>query len=149
MKCIFCDVLSNKQPASVVLETEHCLVIADLFPLTAGHILLVSKTHQEKLTELSEIEMADLFLTARKIAPVLQAVTGADACHWLVNDGKAAWQHVPHVHLHLIPRYKNRPLQLLLGILTRPFMWLGLAQRRRRLDDFTHQLAEAIKETSV
>jgi len=99
--CPFCSLPSSR----IVDENEHCLAIRDAFPVSEGHTLVISKRHVGSLFELSEVEVQGLFrlLTSAKLA--LDATFRPDGFNVGVNDGRAAGQTVPHLHVHLIPRY--------------------------------------------
>lgn len=56
------------------------------------------------MTELRSNEVCDLFLTVQKVSRTLKRVYGASALNVAVQDGEAAGQSVPHVHVHVIPR---------------------------------------------
>jgi len=62
--------------------------------------LIIPKYHSEKLDEVPDQYLADLLPLAKKIAQS----TGHADYNLLQNNGKMAFQHVPHVHLHLIPK---------------------------------------------
>lgn len=52
--CIFCSIIKNerKEKIFVVFETEKTLAILDLFPVSDGHVLLITKNHVSDVTEL-------------------------------------------------------------------------------------------------
>ncbi len=77
----------------------------DIHPLGSGHVLVIPKRHAQKLQELDEPIQTHLFAVCNRIvAAQREAGLGVDGTHFLLNDGKATNQHVPHVHFHLIPR---------------------------------------------
>ena len=61
----------------------------------------------EKLTDMSNQEVAELFSKLPKIANAIIKATNADAFSIAQNNGKAAKQIIPHVHVHIIPRYND------------------------------------------
>jgi len=62
--------------------------------------LIIPKYHSERLDEVPDQYLADILPLAKKIA----LSTGHADYNLLQNNGKKAFQHVPHVHLHLIPK---------------------------------------------
>jgi len=106
MSCIFCQINEQKLPAFSVYQDEFSHAIVDKFPLSPGHIIVLSKSHEGSIDGLSEQELSAIWKTARKVGQAMKkADAGVKDVHYLINDGTAANQHVPHVHLHVIPRY--------------------------------------------
>ena len=102
MDCIFCKIAKKEIPAKIIFETDKSLAFMDAFPLTKGHSLVVTKTHYEKVQDISKEDNADLFETVRRTISKVDKIT--DATLLAVHNGKQSGQEVPHVHVHLIPR---------------------------------------------
>lgn len=79
--------------------------IVNLKPLLPGHVLIVPKRVVPRLADLEANEVSDLFLSVQHIGKVLEDVYKARAMTVSLQDGVAAGQSVPHVHIHLIPRH--------------------------------------------
>lgn len=88
----------------VVLETDRCLAFLDRYPLTEGHTLVVPKTMAASLYDLDPDTQAAVWDTVRRARGVLKARYRPDGFNIGLNDGAAAGQTVPHVHVHIIPR---------------------------------------------
>jgi len=99
--CPFCSFPSSR----IVDESEHCLAIRDAFPVSEGHTLVISKRHVGSLFDLSESEVQDLFRLLSRTKQALDAANRPAGFNVGINDGRAAGQTVPHLHVHLIPRY--------------------------------------------
>jgi histidine triad (HIT) family protein len=105
MDCLFCRIIAGQEAAVRVYADEHCLAFMDIHPLGKGHLLLIPALHVEQLEALSDEVRAHLYrVYDRLLAAQRKAGMGVKGSHLLVNDGRAANQHVPHAHLHLIPR---------------------------------------------
>ena len=103
--CIFCKIISKEAPASIVYENNDFIAIMDAYPLTEGHCLVIPKCHAVRLDDLTTTHRAELFNIGHSIIEAQRkAGFGIQGTNILVNDGKAANQTVPHLHLHLIPR---------------------------------------------
>jgi len=102
LDCIFCKIVKKEIPAKIIFETEKSLAFMDAFPLTKGHSLIVTKTHYEKVQDISQEDNADLFETVRRTISKVDKIS--DATLLAVHNGKQSGQEVPHVHVHLIPR---------------------------------------------
>ena len=102
MDCIFCKIVKKEIPAKIIFETEKSLAFMDAFPLTKGHSLVVTKTHYEKVQDISKEDNADLFETVRRTISKVDKIT--DSTLLAIHNGKQSGQEIPHVHVHLIPR---------------------------------------------
>jgi len=120
MDCVFCAIVDGKLPAHLVHEDEHFLVLLDIFPLRPAHVLIVSREHAPYLSDLSVVARERLLALAERLMRALRACGyGGEGINLLINDGPVANQHVPHLHLHLIPRRQGDLLGLLGRALTR------------------------------
>ncbi|KAL7419678.1 Dinucleoside triphosphate hydrolase [Cryptotrichosporon argae] len=88
----------------VFFRSPLSLAIVNLKPLLPGHVLVIPVRPVPRLTDLSPSEVSDLFLSVQTVGRALEAAYGAAALTVSVQDGRAAGQSVPHVHVHLIPR---------------------------------------------
>ena len=103
--CIFCDIINDKLPCHLIHKDDNHIVILDRYPIDVGHSLIITKKPYEKLTDMSIEEIMDLFAKIPKIINAIIKATKADGFSIAQNNGKAAKQIIPHVHVHIIPRY--------------------------------------------
>lgn len=103
--CVFCAILDGQIPSHAVHETETVSAFLDANPLAEGHALVVPKAHHARLADLPAELADDVFGAVHDLVPRLEAAVDADAVTVGVNDGTAAGQEVPHVHVHLVPRH--------------------------------------------
>ena len=89
----------------MIYEDDDCLVILDKYPIDNAHSLIITKKHFEKIIDMNIDDVSRLFSKIPKIANAIIKATNADAFSIAQNNGKAAKQIVPHVHIHIIPRY--------------------------------------------
>ncbi len=108
MGCIFCDIISRTEKASIAFEDDESLAFLDRYPIDTGHCLLVPKKHYEKITDMDSADVGSLFSKVPKLAGAILEETGAVAFSLGQNNGRAAKQIIGHVHVHIIPRYENR-----------------------------------------
>ena len=94
----------------VFASTRHCFALVNLKPVTCGHVLIVTRRAVSRLRELAPVEIADLWESVQAISAGLEAFYAADASTIVLQDGPAAGQTVPHVHVHILPRH-NADLQ--------------------------------------
>ena len=141
MACVFCRILAGELPVSPVLEEAEVFAFMDIHPFRPGHALVVPRKHNQYVHELPEGAVARLMSVGARIAAAIRASElASDGMHFLLNDGPAANQSVPHVHLHLIPRQRGDGARLLAQIAKRPFVALLASAPRARLDEQARQI---------
>lgn len=106
--CLFCAIVRGEAPGSVVFQDAHCVAFLDIFPMRPGHVLVCSRRHAVFVHELTPAERTALMEAAVRIARA-QGAAGLprEGGTLLVNDGPGGGQHVPHVHLHVVPRRRG------------------------------------------
>ena len=123
--------IEGKLSCNMIYQDDDCIAILDKYPIDNGHSLVIPKKPHEKLTDMDVDEVAKLFSKIPKIANAIIKATNADAFSIAQNNGKAAKQIIPHVHVHIIPRYNKT------GIL-----W---TKRKILKDNELNELAQKIK----
>ena len=108
MDCIFCDIIQRKRPGHFIYEDDSHVAFLDKYPIDYGHSLVLPKDHFEKVTDMNSDHVGDLFSKVPKIAKAVVQTINADAFSLAQNNGRAAKQIVPHVHIHIIPRFNNK-----------------------------------------
>ena len=108
MSCIFCDILDGKREGHFIYEDESHVAFLDKYPIDVGHSLVIPREHHEKIIDMTPENVGNLFSVVPKIANAILESTGADAFSLAQNNGKAAKQIIPHVHIHIIPRYNSK-----------------------------------------
>jgi len=103
--CVFCDIIHGTSPASWVYQDDTVVAFMDIQPITQGHMLVVPREHAVLMTDANETVAMRTFKVARRLAGVARQTLGASGVNLLVMDGEAAYQDVPHFHVHVIPRY--------------------------------------------
>jgi diadenosine tetraphosphate (Ap4A) HIT family hydrolase len=101
--CPFCTLPAER----IVSKTQSALVIRDGFPISPGHTLVIPKRHVGSFFELTSEEHKEMFVLLTQAKATLDKELQPDAYNIGINDGTAAGQTVPHVHMHLIPRFKG------------------------------------------
>jgi len=99
--------LDGNIPCHMIYQDDDCIAILDKYPIDNGHSLFITKKPYEKITDMDVDEVAKLFSKIPKIANAIIKATNADAFSIAQNNGKAAKQIIPHVHIHIIPRYNT------------------------------------------
>lgn len=101
LHCPFCTL----PPERIVSENEHGCWVFDGFPVSPGHSLIIPKRHRGSFFECSPAERAALLDLLDEARVALDGSRRPDGYNVGINDGAAAGQTIPHLHIHLIPRY--------------------------------------------
>ena len=101
--CVFCRIASGKAPSRKVYENSEYVAFLDIAPFSRGHTLVCPKKHGETIWDMDEAEIAGLFKVAFRVSKAVVGAVGADGFRFVQNNGEAANQAVPHVHVHVIP----------------------------------------------
>ncbi len=108
MTCVFCAIVADDEPRSVVFEDDLTLAFMDIMPVTLGHLLIVPKEHATYLADLPEGTAEAMIRTATRCAAALRASSlRTEGINLFLADGAAAGQEVFHTHLHVLPRFRG------------------------------------------
>jgi len=110
--CIFCKIVNGKIPATKVYENSNVISFLDIMPANKGHCLVVPKKHYETLIDISDDDLRNLIIAAKKITKALSLSIGNGSYNIIMNNGKEAGQLVDHAHIHIIPRFKGDRLRI-------------------------------------
>ena len=104
---IFEQIIDGEIPAEIVHETDEAIAFLDANPLAPGHTLVVPKEPYGRLRETPAELSTAVFDLVRTMAPAIEDAVDADATTIGINDGPAAGQEVPHLHVHIVPRFEG------------------------------------------
>lgn len=107
MECVFCKIRDGQIPSYRVYEDERTLAFMDINPLNSGHCLVVTKAHASTLFDASIEDLTAAITAVKKVAHAVRKALQPDGMNLLQANGAAAFQSVPHFHIHLIPRWNN------------------------------------------
>jgi diadenosine tetraphosphate (Ap4A) HIT family hydrolase len=99
--CPFCSL----PPERIIHKSQHGLIIRDGFPISPGHTLVIPRRHVDSFFNLTAEEKLDLLGLLETAKAGVDEEFNPDSFNIGINDGLAAGQTVPHLHIHLIPRY--------------------------------------------
>ena len=102
--CKFCEKIEKDR---IILETSEWIAFYDAYPVTKGHVLLVSKEHFNTFFDLPDRLKDSLLFRINDIKEILDNKFHPDGYNIGCNCGEAAGQTINHFHLHIIPRYKG------------------------------------------
>jgi histidine triad (HIT) family protein len=120
MSCVFCQIVAGAAPAIRIYEDDDYLAILDIRPFTRGHTLVFPKQHTVDLTDTPPETLAGMVVIGQRIGLAARASElDADGNNIAINDGRAAFQSVFHVHLHVLPRRTGDKLAFAKGMVLR------------------------------
>jgi diadenosine tetraphosphate (Ap4A) HIT family hydrolase len=100
-------ILSSDDESRIILQNEYGIVIRDGFPVSNGHTLIIPKRHVGSFFLITEEERSGLLALLDSAKECIDKELEPSSYNIGINDGAAAGQTVPHLHIHLIPRYEG------------------------------------------
>jgi histidine triad (HIT) family protein len=110
--CIFCKIVAGEIPCVKVFEDDKALAFMDIAPLNKGHLLVIPKEHSGNILEIEPELYGHLATLLARIAKAVDGAISPDGMNVMQLNGKAANQVVPHVHLHIVPRWTGDGLTI-------------------------------------
>lgn len=114
--CVFCKIVKGEGSESLVYSDEETIAFMDIQPVNPGHVLVVPKVHVPGLSDLDEETGAHVFKVGMRVANAIKrSGIKCEGVNLLLSDGRAAFQEIFHVHLHVIPRFEGDNLRISFG----------------------------------
>jgi histidine triad (HIT) family protein len=109
---IFAKILRGEAPCVKIFEDDNVLAFMDIFPQSQGHCLVIPKhTTARNLMDFPPDRLGMLFAAVQKLSNAVVKALNCDGVIVTQFNGAPAGQTVFHLHVHVIPRYANLPLQ--------------------------------------
>lgn len=106
--CPFCSIVNGDDlDVREVMRTKTAVVFFPTNPAVLGHCLVIPRRHVEAFTDLRVDELQDVMGTAQLVAKKLDNVLHPEGINIIQSNGEAASQTVPHLHVHVVPRWYN------------------------------------------
>src|ERR1041385_2850332 len=105
--CTFCSIIAGELPSVQIYRDSQVIVIMDKYPINIGHTLVIPLKHYKNLLEMPAGEVSSLYMTVPTVARAVVSAVKADGFNIGQNNGIAANQIVPHVHVHIVPRFHD------------------------------------------
>jgi ATP adenylyltransferase len=106
--CVMC-LAGEGDPDSAPLVIHHselCVILANLYPYSSGHVMVAPRRHVGSLESATEAELADMMALARRLEQAFHATYHPDGLNVGMNLGRAAGAGIAdHIHLHAVPRW--------------------------------------------
>ncbi len=107
MATVFELIRDNQIPSVKIYEDDLCFVILDLSPVNKGHALVISKEAKPTFDSVDDKTLYHMIDVAKKVDRKMRDTLGADGTNIMINNGPASGQEVPHLHIHVIPRFDD------------------------------------------
>lgn len=106
--CVYCEF----DEYDVIAKNDFGVVFPEPKPLSKGHVVIVPLRHVHSFFEVTDKERKSLLSLLEKARNALQERHQPTGYHIGFNDGNVFGEPVEHLHIHVIPRYKNQELKL-------------------------------------
>lgn len=103
--CTFCKLVKKQIPVNIVFENEDCLAFLELNQSAEGHVIVILKKHGLSILDYNESELGKLMIGVKEVAKKVQKAFNADSLTVGINHLER--RGVPHLHVHIIPRFEN------------------------------------------
>lgn len=109
--CPFCSIVQGEDAAvREIARDDSVVVFFPTEPAVLGHCMVVPHRHVERFSELTTDEVSRVMSAAQAMAKSLQEACQPDGINIIQSNGEAASQSVLHVHVHVLPRWKDDPI---------------------------------------
>lgn len=127
--CSFCLDLSGDRECAFVADNEFSAAEVNERQYEKGAMLIIPKEHRETILDMEEHEVEAVYRLARRMALAAERAFGAVGANIYQNNGSAASQHEPHVHVHVVPKYAHSEREKL--FLQRDYDVIPIEEQRR------------------
>ena len=110
--CIFCKIVAGQLPCFKLFEDEATIAFMDINPVNPGHALAVAKGHWPTVDVIPPDILAAVARTAQRVAKAAMSELKPSGVNLLQSNGEGAGQSVPHLHVHILPRYPGDKVRL-------------------------------------
>ena len=105
METLFTKIRQGVIPSTKIYEDDICFVILDINPVKKGHSLVIANEPYPNIASCPDDVLAHMMAVAKKIDARQREVLGSEGSNIIINNDPASGQEVPHIHIHVIPRY--------------------------------------------
>ncbi len=136
MACLFCKLVNGEIPCTKIYENDKVLAFMDINPMNDGHTLVIPKNHGGTILELPEADFLSVMSAVKKVAEAVQKALNPDGINILQLNGEAANQVVPHLHVHIVPRWSDDELTV--------SKWIPIPGDMEQIGEFAEKIKKAI-----
>jgi histidine triad (HIT) family protein len=115
--CLFCKIIAKEIPALRVYEDQDTIAFLELFPSSPGHTMVIHKKHGNNILEYTQDQLGSLMGSVQTVAEKIEKSLKTDSITIGINHKEK--KGVPHLHIHLIPRWDNDKGHVIQGVVTK------------------------------
>jgi histidine triad (HIT) family protein len=109
--CPFCEIVVREDPdVREVYRNEHVVAFFPTEPATLGHTLVIPREHVRDIWELDQPTAGEISKVVLRLAGAIREAIAPDGLNVIQSSGEAATQSVPHLHIHVVPRWFGDPI---------------------------------------
>ncbi len=101
----FCPFCIREEEREIIIENDLAYATYDKYPVSTGHALIISKRHCDNYFDLTIEEQSSCWNLVNGVKEIVTDRLHPDGFNIGINIGEASGQTIPHIHIHLIPRY--------------------------------------------
>jgi len=107
--CILCALLEHDEEVvdTLLWEDERFAIALNLYPYNPGHVMIFPRRHITSLEKLTKDEASEFFLLTIRVEEILKKIYNPCGFNIGFNLGPCSGASISHIHLHIVPRYKN------------------------------------------
>jgi histidine triad (HIT) family protein len=137
MDCIFCKIVSGEIPSVKVYEDDTVFAFMDINPLNDGHLLVIPKAHAGTIHEITEADFVAVMSATHKLAAAVQKALNPEGINLMQLNGRAANQVVPHLHVHIVPRWSGDGLSIC--------KWKPMAGKMEKIQEVAERIRSKVR----
>ncbi len=137
MDCIFCKIVSGEIPSVKVYEDDSAIAFMDINPLNDGHVLIIPKAHAATINEITQSDFVAVMSATHKLAAAVQKALNPEGINLMQLNGRAANQVVPHLHVHIVPRWSGDGLSIC--------KWEPMAGNMEKIEDVAERIRSEVE----
>lgn len=107
METLFTKIRDGVIPSTKLYQDDLCFVILDINPVHKGHALVIANEPVKNTMECPAQTLSHMIVIAKKLEEKMREVLKCDGSNIMINNDPASGQEVPHLHIHVVPRYEN------------------------------------------
>jgi len=139
-ECLFCKIAKGEIPAKIIYDSTDVMAFLDIKPANPGHVIVIPKEHYQILPQLPEELNSSLFQLVKIITHAQIEALGAQGVNVIQNNGAIAGQFVPHLFIHIIPRFKDDKVVV---------SWEPNELKEEQFEEIQKRLIEKAKEVAT
>jgi len=107
--CILCEIAknSNKVNNLTVYRGKNVMISVNKYPYNSGHLLIFPYRHITDIRTLTNDEEQEISELLKKSLDILEELYSPSGFNFGYNMGDFSGASIPHIHMHVIPRFRN------------------------------------------